>query len=97
VVSTPVTYFCDTGAGQLTRYWDYTIQSSQPITPAALATGTSPKHAMLASNVQGCTFSYASLANTHSGLISLTLTLTSPNSHAGTIKLVQQVHVDNTP
>lgn len=104
VVSTPVTYFCDGaaagGSGQLIRYWDYAIQPAQPTSAAALATGlppVSPKNALLATNVQDCRFDYASLANTHSGLVGLTITLTNPNGNAGTVVLFHQAHVSNTP
>ncbi|MGZ5779930.1 MAG: type II secretion system protein [Burkholderiaceae bacterium] len=98
VVSSPVTYFCDGlsagGTGRLTRYWNYAIAAAQPNTPALLAGAQS---AILASNVQSCTFSYASLPNTHSALIGLTMTLSNAISGAGTVVLFHQVHVDNTP
>jgi MSHA biogenesis protein MshO len=101
VVSSPVTYFCDGlsggGTGRLIRYWDYTISPTQPTTSASLATGTNPKNAILATNVQSCVFDYASLPNTHSGLIGLSITLTNANNNAGTVVLFHQVHVDNTP
>lgn len=101
VVSSPVTYFCDGlatgGTGRLIRYWNYTIQGTQPTNAAALATGASPQNAILATNVQSCVFDYASLPNTHSGLIGLTITITNANSDAGTVVLLHQVHVDNTP
>ncbi|HEY8100809.1 MAG TPA: type II secretion system protein [Burkholderiaceae bacterium] len=100
VVSSPVTYFCDGlaggGTGMLTRYWGYTITSSQPNTPALL-TAAGAQSAILASNVQSCIFGYTSLPNTHSALIGLTITLSNTNNDAGTVVLFHQVHVDNTP
>jgi MSHA biogenesis protein MshO len=100
VVTTPVTYFCDGnsmgGADTLRRYWNYTIQQAQPTdsTAAPLSTTSS---ALLADGVVSCTFSYENLANVHSGLIGITLTLERPNSNSGKVVLFHQVHVDNTP
>lgn len=99
VVSAPVTYFCDgaaapnSGSGELRRYWGYPIQAAQPVNTAGtpLSSGAT---AILATGVQSCTFSYQSLANTHSGLITLSITI---QNNGESITLVHQVHVDNTP
>lgn len=97
VVQTPVTYHCANGA--LTRYWDYTIQTSQPLTTAALALGPSPKSALLANNVTACSFIYSSVSvNSSKALLEIQLSLQSSGSNnGGTVTLLQQVHVDNTP
>jgi MSHA biogenesis protein MshO len=100
VVTTPVTYFCngaDGGDGTLTRFWNYTIAASQPDNAAALATGSNPQKALIASNVVNCVFSAHQLANTRTGLIGVALTLRTPNGESGTVVLSHQVHVDNTP
>lgn len=90
VVSTPVTWRCDTASGRLTRYWGYAIQPAQSAIPAG---GSS---ALLAENVVSCDFRYASLANQHSGLVGITLGVR-PRGGSQTVNLVHQVHVDNTP
>lgn len=92
VVTTPVTYYCNAlanGAGSLTRYWNYAINPAQVPRPVG------GQSALMANNITSCAFSYASLANVHSGLIGLTLTLQSTNG--GTVVLTHQIHVDNTP
>jgi MSHA biogenesis protein MshO len=97
VVTTPVTYFCDSSSGTLTRYWGYSILPTQPISAATL-TGAGATSAKLATNVAGCVFSNTILANMNSGLVGLTITLSDPNNtSAGTVVLSHQVHVDNTP
>ncbi len=95
VVTTPVTYVC--AGGSLTRYWGYPIQATQPVNAASTPLA-SFNHALLATGVTGCSFSSQSLANTHTGLIDLSLTMQDANNaDSGSVTLVQQVHVDNTP
>lgn len=96
IVTGPVTYYCNPVAKNLTRYWGYTIAAIQPSSVAALASAGASS-ALLATDVSACNFSYSSVSNTHTGLINLSMSLTGPTSNAGTIQLVQQVHVDNTP
>jgi MSHA biogenesis protein MshO len=94
VVSTPVTYACNSATGTLTRYSGYTIQASQPVSEAAAP--LSGNGALLASGVTNCSFSYdASLTNVRTGLVGVTLTLQGTNT--GAVTLFHQVHVDNTP
>lgn len=90
VVSTPVTWRCDTATGRLIRHWGYTISATQSAVPAGGST------ALLAENVFSCNFNYAQLANQHSGLIGITLGVR-PRGATQNINLVHQVHLDNTP
>lgn len=95
VVSTPVTYVCDSTKGTLTRHAGYAIQAVQPVDAAAaplLGTG-----ALLAQSVTACSFSYSVIANVQRGLVSVALTMGADNSNTGTISLVQQAQVVNTP
>jgi MSHA biogenesis protein MshO len=96
VVTTPVTYFCDTGAGTLRRYWNYAISSAQPVN-AAQAPLSGAASALLARGVTACSFAYQNLANVHTALVGLSLSLAAPNSNSGTVTLFHQIHVDNTP
>lgn len=99
VVETPVTYRCQPGAGgsgTLTRYWGYAITAAQPESVAAVPLSTASR-ALLATGVVDCAFHYESMANVHSALIGLELTLEMRNTNSGTVTLFHQVHVDNTP
>jgi MSHA biogenesis protein MshO len=90
VVSTPVTWRCDTATGRLIRHWGYTITAPQSAVPVG---GSS---ALLADNVFSCDFKYSTLASQHSGLIGITLGVR-PKGGSQNINLVHQVHLDNTP
>ncbi len=90
VVSGPVTYGCDIASKRLIRYWNYGYQAAQ-VAPPVGAT-----QAVLADNVESCTFSVTSLASQRSGLIGITLQF-SPQDGANQITLLHQIHVDNTP
>lgn len=99
VVSTVVTYHCApnaNGTGTLTRYAGYTIQADQPVSTAAPLTGA-PSAALMANQVAGCGFSFATLPNLQRGLVSVSLTLGAPGGNAGQITLVQQAQVNNSP
>jgi MSHA biogenesis protein MshO len=95
IIEGPVTYACDPTGKQILRYSGYNIATAQPTPPA----GTG---AVLASNVDTCTFTYDSavIAQSESeGLVTLSITLTSNDrqGNAETVSLVQQVHVSNVP
>ncbi|PWF47731.1 prepilin-type N-terminal cleavage/methylation domain-containing protein [Massilia glaciei] len=93
IVSSPVTYACDGATGRLTRHWDYAIAPAQPTAPAVLGQG-----ALLASNLSSCEFTYAGLANVHSGLVGIKLMQkVDDGNNAPPMTLLQQVHVENTP
>jgi MSHA biogenesis protein MshO len=100
IVTSPVTYACDLDLHTLTRYWNYQITPTQPTTLASLIAqdpnkATPPASALLAEGISSCSFGYGGLPNTRSGLITLDMTFEAGRS--GKVKLVQQVHVDNTP
>jgi MSHA biogenesis protein MshO len=85
----PVTYACDLVARTISRQSNYGIVKGKP-TAAPIPSN------LLAKNVTGCKFDYSTDANSRGALVSLTLTLASPDD-GERIKLVHQVHVDNTP
>jgi MSHA biogenesis protein MshO len=99
IVSGPVTYFCGlepNGTRQLTRQSNYPItaaQAADPV-PAGASNGT---RSLLAGRVRNCKFRYESLASQRSALVILALELQPRNSSDAVVKLVHQVHVDNTP
>lgn len=94
VVSGPVRYTCAPGAngtGTLSRSSGYAINAS---IAAPVAGGVT---ALAANRVAGCTFSYSSLANTRTALVSMTIRLQDPKGTDGPLALTHQVHVDNSP
>ena len=99
IVTTPVSYVCDLGAGTLTRYQNYTngdngfTSGANP--PASFTGGTS---ALLASNVVACSFDYSANVAPLVGLLSLRLTVRKAVSTGNeTVTLYQAVHVNNVP
>jgi len=89
VVQYPVTYRCDLGTGQLTRYWNYTMALAQPTPPAG---GSS---ALLATNITDCNFTYATGgASGRTGVVALILQVEQSGEK---VRLFQQAHVSNVP
>ncbi len=84
-----VTYACPTAAaGNLTRYWNYGFNATQPNT---FASGSS---AVLASGTATCTVDYAATVMGRNGLLYISLTLTSGGE---SVTLFHEIHVDNSP
>jgi len=86
IVSTPVSYVCNAGTGQLQRYSGYAFAGVQPQPPG----GTS---ALLANSVSRCLFSYQAVSQLNA-LITVELGLTKGGE---TVRLVNQTHVNNVP
>jgi MSHA biogenesis protein MshO len=95
VVSGPVSYYCAPEAdGSLTlwRAWGYAIAATQAVPPAG------GQRARLATRLANCAiFDYGSPETQRSGLVLLTLELKARKDADPAIRLVHQVHVDNTP
>ena len=87
VVTQPVTYYCNNN--EMRRQWNYGIVKGKP------AAGLFPD-GLLAKRVKSCKFDYSTDANSRGALVLVTLELESPNGD-GAIRLVHQIHVDNTP
>lgn len=88
IVDTPISYRCDLLEHQLLRYSGYNISPVQANPPNV--TGRLQAH-----HVSDCTFAYSAGTASHSGLVTLQITLT---DNAGeSTRLIQQVHVDNAP
>lgn len=87
VVQYPVTYACDPGAGQLRRYWNYTISTAQSTPPATT------NNAVLAEDVAVCDFSYATVSQ-RTGVLALSLQVSRDGE---SVRLFQQIHVNNVP
>ena len=95
LVEGPVTYLCDTSSGIMTRYFGYSIASSQASRDSAaelLSAGAGSTD--VGYNLSACAFQYTPGTAERSGLLSLSLTLTDSGEN---ITLLRQVHVDNVP
>jgi MSHA biogenesis protein MshO len=95
IVDTPITYICNTAAGQqqITRYWGYTINSVQPTDPSASPLNAA-QSAQLTKNVSACSFSYAPGTAQRNGIMTMSLTLSKGGEN---INLMRQVSVSNAP
>jgi MSHA biogenesis protein MshO len=97
VVTGPVTYHCarrPDGTSELRRYWGYGINSVQAVPP--LGTYQS---ALIAARVTDChnIFRYGSEPTRRSALVIINLSLDARDSKAPVVRLVHQVHLDNSP
>lgn len=96
VVSGPVSYYCTArgdGGWDLWRAWNYAISATQPTQPGGATT------ALIASRLTRCDtlFSYSTAASQRTGLVGIDMSLRGRNDNTPAIRLVHQVHVDNTP
>jgi MSHA biogenesis protein MshO len=97
IISGPVSFMCtarsDSG-WDLWRVWNYTIQTAQP-----LAAPASASRALIASRLTRCDtlFGYSTAANQRTGLVGIDISLHGRTDSKAAIRLVHQVHVDNTP
>lgn len=92
VVTTPVSYLCDTTAGSLTRYLGYAITSTQPTTTAEF-TSLNASSALIADHVTDCSVTTTSGDIRDRSLVTLTLTLSEDGEQ---VRLVHQVQLDNS-
>jgi MSHA biogenesis protein MshO len=95
VISGAVSFYCapnSDGRLVLWRAWDYPITALQSVP-------TGGKRAMVASGLDSCDniFAYGSAASQRTGLVRIALSLRGRTENPAVIRLVHQVHVDNTP
>lgn len=93
IVTTPVSYVCDTAARTLTRYSGYGFSEAQPTT---FGGGSA---ALVADHVAACSFDYVANVAPQMGLLTLRLTLERPVSSGAVerVTLYHAVHVNNVP
>jgi MSHA biogenesis protein MshO len=95
VISGPVSFFCaqnTDGRLALWRAWNYPISSGPQPPPA------SASRALVATGLTNCNvFSYGSAASRRTGLVRIALELRGRADNPAVVRLVHQVHVDNTP
>jgi MSHA biogenesis protein MshO len=93
LVSGPVSYLCDTGAGTLTRYSGYTIASAQPASAATLGAAGATA-ALVAGNMGSCQFTLTSGTAQRNALATLMLQIT---QNGQSVQLLNEVQVVNAP
>lgn len=100
IVNTPVTFLCDTNAAvrALTRYSNYPIVVDHTTidTPGELNAQPGVQPARAAELVSACAFTYQPGSSSRSGLVTIALTLSDPQT-SEQVRLLHQVHVDNVP
>ncbi len=92
VVTTALSYLCDTSAGTLTRYYNYAIPATQP-TAAATFTALNASSALVADRITACSVTTTTSDVRNRALATLALTLAEEGEP---IRLVLQAQMDNT-
>lgn len=92
VVTTALSYLCDTTAGTLTRYYNYAIPAAQPTTAAAFV-ALNASSAPVADRLAACSVTTTTADVRNRALATLTLTLAEEGEQ---VRLVQQAQLDNT-
>lgn len=87
IVDTPVSFVCS--GGEMRRYADYAITAVQSTTPG----GTDR---LLVDQVSACSFTLQAPTVTRAGLLTISLTISDPDS-GESVTLLQQVRVENVP
>lgn len=92
IIDTPISYHCNNG--ELRRY-DNTIDTRYKIKEAAPVLATLKHKLQLRVKKLDCVFSYDSAASKRAGLVTLEIAVADKSGES--IRLIQQVHVDNMP
>lgn len=99
VVTTPVTYLCDTSAGTLTRYQGYTLTANQASVDTAAELNALPgtASALVTDKVVApCTMTYQPGTSLRAALVTIGLAVADADS-GERVQLLQQMHVSNVP
>ena len=97
LVDGPVSYICDNATGRLSRYSGYAFQISQANTDSVpeLAALAGAQGGAVATQVNECNIDYQPGTAQRGGLITLEISIT--DAQGESVRLLQQVHVDNQP
>ncbi len=93
IVDMPITFTCDSGAGSLIRFQNYTIAAAPALNPG----GTS---SLMAGNISSCVFRYDQGVSSRNAVLTIELTVSRLNESSGnteSIRIVDQVRVQNIP
>jgi MSHA biogenesis protein MshO len=92
LVTGPVTYVCS--GTELRRIAGYSPSVAQPTNPAAAPLASAASNALVTDGITFCRLSYASGTSQRAGLLTIELELT---ENGESVRLVEQVHVENVP
>ncbi len=97
IVDGPLSYICDNATGRLSRYSGYAFQISQASTDSVpeLAALAGVVGGAVATQVSQCNIDYQPGTAQRAGLITLEISIT--DAQGESVRLLQQVHVDNQP
>lgn len=90
LVQGPVSYAC--AGGDLLRYDRYAVTDPQPVPPAG-----GVEAVIVNDRVESCRFEYDPGTAQRNAVATITLVLAAPAAPDERVRLVRQVHVDNTP
>lgn len=93
LVDGPVSYVCDLTNRQLLRFAGYDYQATAPTLADFAALGITGR--VVARNLSACQFHYDPGTSTRAGLLGLDLRLQNPQGER--VRLLRQVHVENSP
>lgn len=88
LVQGPVTWLCS--PPQLLRYSGYGVTAAQGVPPLDTSS-------VIVENVQSCAFQYSAGTAERNAVVSLALSLADPAVPNERIRLIRQIHVDNSP
>lgn len=92
VVSSALSYRCDTSTGSIVRYRNYALQNSQPTTVAQF-TALNATGAKIAGNVTACSFTFQPGSSQQTGLVTMKFKLENAGEK---LEILHQIHVDNS-
>lgn len=93
VITTPVSYLCDTTSGTLKRYSGYAIQAAQPTAEAAIGVAGVLVADRLSAPDGACSVTTSTTDVQDRGLVTIALTLAEQGEK---IRLIHQVQLDNS-
>lgn len=92
LINGAASYICNTTSGEINRFQNYPLQSSQPTNPSASPLSGAGA-ALLVDSVASCNFGYTAI-NQQYGLVTLELQL---SQEGETVSMVRFIHVENRP
>ena len=93
LVRGPVSYYC--AGGNLVRYDGYAVVDPQPIPPASPVGGVGA--VIVNGRIESCRFRYDPGTEQRNAVATITLALVNPAAPTERVRLVRQIHMDNTP
>lgn len=96
IVTSPISYVCDTAARTLTRYQGHPLTAAQTAVDTNSELSALTAGALMARNVVSCEMEYQAGTTERAGLVIIGLTIQDPDTNEN-IRLLHQVHVDNVP